>query len=84
MLGNSFAQSTRFIPSANASFDCWPRRISHSFKGWASFDGNSADTGAAFAIQDGTLTFQQPDKTRFTNGSVFNGDYPVGGPLSQA
>ncbi|CAN0327217.1 unnamed protein product [Ectocarpus sp. 6 AP-2014] len=48
------------------------------FKKWTTFDGNSADNGAAFAMTGGTLTFQEPKVvTRFTNNDVYEDEYPV-------
>ncbi|CAM9113362.1 unnamed protein product [Ectocarpus sp. 8 AP-2014] len=48
------------------------------FKKWTTFDGNSADNGAAFAMTGGTLTFQEPKVvTRFANNDVYEDEYPV-------
>lgn len=37
------------------------------------FDGNRADSGAAFAVFDGALlTFEKPDVVRFRNGELYD------------
>lgn len=41
------------------------------------FDGNSADSGAAFAVTAGSLTFEKPDVVRFRNGEAFDDQYSV-------
>eukprot|EP00904_Undaria_pinnatifida_P005732 jgi/Undpi1/2289/HiC_scaffold_13.g05673.m1 len=39
------------------------------------FDGNTADSGAAFAVINGTLTFEKPEVVRYMNGGVFDDEY---------
>eukprot|EP00904_Undaria_pinnatifida_P003303 jgi/Undpi1/12974/HiC_scaffold_7.g02639.m2 len=39
------------------------------------FDGNSADSGAAFAVTAGSLTFKKPSVVRFRNGETYDDQY---------
>lgn len=41
-----------------------------SFSKSVTFDGNSADSGAAFALLEGSLTFENPDVVRYRNGEA--------------
>ena len=51
-----------------------------SFSKSVTFDGNSADSGAAFAVLEGSLTFDNPDVVRFRNGETYDGQYSVRAP----
>lgn len=48
-----------------------------SFSKSVTFDGNTADSGAAFAVTDGSLTFEKPDVVRYRNGKVVDNEYSV-------
>lgn len=48
-----------------------------SFEKAVLFDGNSADSGAAYAATGGSLTFQKPSVVRFRNGITYDDQYSV-------
>lgn len=49
----------------------------HSFSKSVTFDGNRADSGAAFAVLEGSLTFEKPEVVRFRNGETDDNQFSV-------